>query len=123
MADRSLRGTRIGAQSLQSEEGVVYSPRARYTYRCPSCGTETELVFAADADTPQTWECRSCGDDAQLLVEGEPIEIDHSGEKTPRTHWDMLLERRTEAELQELLDERLSYLRARRGTSGRVPSV
>jgi hypothetical protein len=29
----------------------------------------------------------------------------------------MLLERRTRAELEELLEERLQYLRARRGTS------
>ena len=33
MADRSLRGMRIGAQSLQSEEGVVFADRADYTYR------------------------------------------------------------------------------------------
>jgi len=30
----------------------------------------------------------------------------------PRTHWDMLLERRTVKELEELLDERLDLLRA-----------
>lgn len=31
-----------------------------------------------------------------------------------RTPWDMLLERRSEEELKELLDERLSFLRDRR---------
>ncbi|WP_084626863.1 RNA polymerase-binding protein RbpA [Pseudoclavibacter soli] len=31
-----------------------------------------------------------------------------------RTPWDMLLERRSEKELQEILDERLAYLRDRR---------
>jgi Spy/CpxP family protein refolding chaperone len=35
--------------------------------------------------------------------------------KVPRSHWDMLLERRTRAELEELLQERLEHLRARRG--------
>jgi hypothetical protein len=35
--------------------------------------------------------------------------------KAPRTHWDMLLERRSRAELEELLQERLALLRARRG--------
>jgi hypothetical protein len=41
--------------------------------------------------------------------------VDHSGDKTPRSHWDMLLERRTLPELEELLEERLAYVRARRG--------
>lgn len=117
MADRSLRGMRIGAQSLQSEEGVVYSPRSRYTYLCAACGQETEVVFSAEADAPQTWECKHCGHEARLLIGDVPVEVDHSDVKTPRSHWDMLLERRTRAELEELLEERLQYLRARRGTS------
>jgi thioesterase domain-containing protein len=36
--------------------------------------------------------------------------------KAPRTHWDMLMERRTIADLEEVLAERLDVLRARRGT-------
>ena len=36
----------------------------------------------------------------------------------PRTHWDMLLERRSVEELEELLKERLDIIKARRrGTS------
>jgi DNA-directed RNA polymerase subunit RPC12/RpoP len=108
---------RLGAQSLQSEEGVVYSPRSRYTYLCPDCGKETEMVFSAEAEAPDSWECKHCGHEARLLIDDKPVEIDHSDVKTPRSHWDMLLERRTRAELEELLEERLQYLRARRGTS------
>ena len=37
--------------------------------------------------------------------------------KPPRTHWDMLMERRTVADLEEVLAERLDVLRARRGTT------
>ena len=37
--------------------------------------------------------------------------------KPPRTHWDMLLERRTIPELQELLEERLDLLRAKRSVT------
>lgn len=118
MADRSLRGMRLGAQSLQSEEGVVYSPRSRYIYLCAHCGHETEVIFAAEAEAPGTWECRSCGQDATLLVDDKPVELEQGDVKTPRSHWDMLLERRTRAELEELLEERLSYLRARRGQIG-----
>ena len=115
MADRSLRGMRIGAQSLQSEDGVVFADRADYTYLCATCGRETVMTFSTEAELPETWECKHCGAAATLLVDSKPVEIDRSGEKVARTHWDMLLERRTRAELEELLEERLAYLRARRG--------
>ncbi|MFE6733633.1 RNA polymerase-binding protein RbpA [Microbacterium sp. NPDC057650] len=115
MADRSLRGIRLGAQSLQSEEGVVFMERSATTYACPVCGHETTLMFAADAEPPQTWECRSCGADALLEVDGKPVTPVEEDSKAARTHWDMLLERRTRAELEELLEERLAYIRARRG--------
>jgi hypothetical protein len=36
-------------------------------------------------------------------------------EKHQRTHWDMLLERRTIADLEILLEERLALLHAQRG--------
>ena len=115
MADRSLRGMRLGAQSLQSEEGVTFSARTTYNYKCSNCDRETEVVFAADAEAPETWECKYCGHEATLLVNDAPVEVDRSDAKAPRSHWDMLLERRTRAELEELLEERLAYLRARRG--------
>ncbi|QEO12992.1 RNA polymerase-binding protein RbpA [Agromyces intestinalis] len=115
MADRSLRGMRIGAQSLQSEDGVVFAERTNHTYLCETCGRETVMTFSSDAEVPESWECRTCGASATLLVDSKPVEIDRSGEKTARTHWDMLLERRTIAELEELLEERLQLLRARRG--------
>jgi hypothetical protein len=34
--------------------------------------------------------------------------------KTPKSHWDMLLERRTKVDLELILKERLAYIRARR---------
>lgn len=115
MADRSLRGMRLGAQSLQSEEGVIFSERVKHVYLCPVCEFETELIFAAEAEAPDTWECRKCGAQAVLMVGAEPITLEPTEEKQVRTHWDMLLERRTREELEVLLEDRLSYLRARRG--------
>jgi len=115
MADRSLRGIRLGAQSLQSEEGVVFMERRETTYTCDACGHVTNLMFAADAEPPQTWECRACGAEARLNVDGHAVTLEVTDEKAARTHWDMLLERRTRAELEELLEERLAVLRARRG--------
>ena len=122
MADRSLRGIRLGAQSLQSEEGVVFMERRETTYTCDTCGHDTTLMFAADAEPPQTWECRSCGAEARLKVDGQAVALDQNEEKAARTHWDMLMERRTRAELEELLEERLAYIRSRRG-AGEDPTT
>ena len=38
--------------------------------------------------------------------------------KPPRSHWDMLMERRTIADLEEVLAERLAVIRERRGPEG-----
>ncbi|MCY7413667.1 MAG: RNA polymerase-binding protein RbpA [Salinibacterium sp.] len=115
MADRSLRGMRLGTQSLQSEEGVEFSPRKRSRYRSAD-GTTFEVMFAADAEIPQKWESAKTGQEGTLLDgDGELVAIDEVEAKVPRSHWDMLLERRTRAELEELLQERLDFLRSRRG--------
>jgi len=115
MADRSLRGMRLGAQSLQSEEGVTFSARVTHTYRCATCSKETVMIFSAEAEAPDEWECKYCSRVATRLEDSTPVIVDHSGEKIARSHWDMLLERRTRAELEELLQERLTVLRERRG--------
>ncbi|HEU5223239.1 MAG TPA: RNA polymerase-binding protein RbpA [Candidatus Lumbricidophila sp.] len=116
MAERSLRGMRIGSQSLQSEDGVVFAGRAQFTYRCAHCGTETVMTFSTEAETPEAWECKHCGEEATLLVDSKPVAHVDPADKHTRSHWDMLLERRTLPELEELLQERLALLRARRGT-------
>jgi len=115
MADRSLRGMRLGSQSLQSEEGVEFSPRKKSTYRAED-GSTFEVTFAADAEVPETWESPRTGQAGRLVAEdGNLVQSEQAEAKAPRTHWDMLLERRSRAELEELLQERLAYLRARRG--------
>ncbi|KQO82953.1 MULTISPECIES: RNA polymerase-binding protein RbpA [unclassified Frigoribacterium] len=115
MADRSLRGMRLGSQSLQSEEGVEFSPRKKAVYQTTD-GTTFEMVFAADADIPDIWQSPKSGLEGRLLsADGKPVEIDEADVKVPRSHWDMLLERRTRDELEELLQERLDFLRARKG--------
>lgn len=115
MADRSLRGMRLGSQSLQSEEGVTFSPRITSTYQIAD-GSTFEVTFAADAEIPQQWESPKSGQEGILIAaDGKPVVLEESDAKVPRSHWDMLLERRTRAELEELLSERLDYLRARKG--------
>ena len=115
MADRSLRGMRLGSQSLQSEEGVEFSPRKKSQYRTED-GTVFEVTFAAEAEVPETWESPRTGLEGRLIGEdGGLVQSAVVETKAPRTHWDMLLERRTRPELEELLQERLELLRARRG--------
>ena len=118
MADRSLRGMRLGAQSMQSEEGVVFSERQVRQYRAAD-GSEFSVTFAADAEIPERWTNAKSGLEGQLLeTDGSLADSTVKETKPARTHWDMLLERRTRAELEELLEERLQYLRARRGKTG-----
>jgi hypothetical protein len=107
MSDRSLRGTRLGASSMESDTGVEPAPRRVAEYTCPN-GHVITIPFSAEADVPPLWECR-CGAEA-MLVDGQRPEAKPA--RPQRTHWDMLLERRTVAELEVLLDERLQLLRS-----------
>jgi hypothetical protein len=108
MADRSLRGMKIGANSLESDAGVDFAPRLEAHYDCPN-GHTMVLPFSVDAEVPPLWECR-CGEEALLRNATRPEPT--KPVKPPRTHWDMLLERRTIGELEELLEERLALLRS-----------
>lgn len=110
MAERSLRGTNLSTLSLETDEGIAFSERQLVVYKC-SEGHSVELPFSVEADVPALWECR-CGREA-LLVDGP--EPERKPTKPQRTHWDMLLERRSIPELEELLEERLNLLRTRRG--------
>jgi RNA polymerase-binding protein len=109
MADRVLRGSRLGAVSYETDRNHDLAPRQIARYRTDN-GEEFEVPFADDADIPGTWLCRNGMEGT--LIEGdlpEPKKV-----KPPRTHWDMLLERRTVEELEELLKERLELIRSRR---------
>jgi hypothetical protein len=109
MAERStLRGSRLGAISYEDERGVVLAERQTVRYACPA-GHDIEMVFSTEADVPDVWECSRCGAEAVLVDGSQP---QRRAAKAPRTHWDMLLERRSIAELEQLLEERLSMLRA-----------
>lgn len=115
MADRSLRGMRLGYQSMQSEEGVEFADRVQRQYLCPD-GTTFTMTFAADAEIPEVWENPRNGIEGVLLDEqGNPVTSLEQDSKPGRTHWDMLLERRSREDLEVLLQGRLDYLRSRRG--------
>ena len=107
MGDRSLRGARLGGQSFEDERGIEFAARQQVEYRCEQSHL-FELTMADDAEVPAEWECPRCGA-AALRTQGEPPEP--KADKPVRTHWDMLLERRSVGELEEILTERLELLR------------
>jgi hypothetical protein len=107
MAERSMRGTRLGAQSLESDAGVPPAARQLVRFTCPA-GHDVVVPMSIEADLPPSWECR-CGETA---LRENAAELESKPVKAPRTHWDMLLERRTRAELEDLLQERLLLLRS-----------
>lgn len=117
MAERSLRGTNLSALSMESDENVTFSERQTVRYHCPQ-GHVIELPFSVEAELPALWECR-CGGEAKLENGPEP---ERKPTKPVRTHWDMLLERRSIPELEDLLEERLQFLRERRGVAKKKAS-
>lgn len=108
MADRSLRGTGLGSKSFEDETGVEFAARQEIGYVC-SNKHEFKLTFAEEAEIPAVWECPRCGAES-LRTDGTRPEV--KDEKPVRTHWDMLRERRSIPELEELLAERLDLLRS-----------
>ena len=107
MAERALRGSRLGAVSYENDQTTELAERQMVAYSCPN-GHHIEVPFAVEADVPQAWECRFCGATALKAdaATPEPTRI-----KAPRSHWDMLLERRSIPELEAILAERLELLR------------
>jgi len=106
MAERVLRGSRLGTTSYETDRNTDLAPRREVIFDCPN-GHETAMPMAIDAEVPATWECRTCGAGA-LLRDGEAPAA--KGGKPVRTHWDMLLERRSIDDLEEVLAERLAEL-------------
>lgn len=108
MAERSLRGMKIGANSLETDQGVSFVARRDVNFECPE-GHSFSIPMALEAVPPSSWECR-CGREAKLS--DETVAEDLKALKPPRTHWDMLMERRDIEDLKVLLDERLELLRS-----------
>lgn len=108
MAERSLRGARLGAQSFEDERGVEMAPRQEVVYVRPD-GHQFSVMMADEAEVPDEWEDPKTGQLGRRLDSGD---APPKQEKPVRTHWDMLLERRSLPELEEILTERLELLRA-----------
>ncbi|RCK71260.1 MULTISPECIES: RNA polymerase-binding protein RbpA [Desertihabitans] len=107
MADRALRGSGLGAKSFEDESGIEFAARQEIGFDCTR-GHHFTVTFAAEAELPTLWECPRCGSEAKRS-DGVVAEVKEG--KPARTHWDMLLERRSISELEDLLAERLDLLR------------
>lgn len=109
MSERAtLRGSRLGGTSFEDESGIEFAPRQRVSYACLN-GHDFEIPMAAEAEIPFLWECPRCGAESRQRDGNEP---EAKAEKPARTHWDMLLERRSIPELEDILAERLQLLRS-----------
>lgn len=108
MADGALRGTRLGASSYETDQNVVLAERQVVDYECVA-GHTMSVTFSTEADVPVTWECH-CGAEA---LRRDGVKPDEAPTKPVRTHWDMLRERRSIADLELLLAERLDIVRER----------
>jgi hypothetical protein len=108
----TLKATGLGSKSFEGDKGVALSPRSELGFDCPS-GHRFFIVFSDEALLPTAWDCPKCGASA---VRADGVQAEAKDVKPTRTHWDMLLERRSVAELEEILAERLALLKA--GTIG-----
>lgn len=112
MADRRLKGSRLGAVSYETDRNIGLPAHQVARYRTAN-GSEFDVPFADDADVPGTWSCRNGMEG--ILVNGvapEPKTV-----KAVRTHWDMVRERRSMEDLEVLFNERLKIIESvRRGT-------
>jgi hypothetical protein len=98
-----------GLFSYEPARGDLVARRS-VGFVCPS-GHEFMVVFADGVTLPSSWECRQHG--VQAGLRGVP----HHQQQPPvvvRSHWDLLRERRRDAELARLLAEQLRELRAGR---------
>lgn len=58
MADRVLRGSRLGAVSYETDRDHDLAPRRMARYRTEN-GEEFDVPFAHDAEIPANWACRN----------------------------------------------------------------
>ena len=105
----------MGAVSYETDRDHDLAPRRMVRYQTED-GTVHEVPFADDAEIPSEWLCKN--GQVGKLMEGEGTEA--KPVKPPRTHWDMLLERRSLEELDVLLEERVDLLRKRRRNAARL---
>lgn len=100
----------MGSKSNADPSGIELAPRQDVGFDCPRDHHFT-VVFAEEAELPTEWECPRCG---AVARRSDGVVAEAKETKPVRTHWDMLRERRSLEELEELLAERLGEIRSGR---------
>jgi hypothetical protein len=108
MRSRTLRATGLGSTSFESDKTVTLSPRLELDFDCPAQHHFT-VVFSLEAQLPTSWACPTCWASA---ARSDGVQAEAKQLQPARTHWDRLLERRSVAELEALLAERLALIKA-----------
>lgn len=107
MADHALRGVGLGAKTFEDEQGVEFADRQKLGFDCPN-GHHFEVTFAVEAELPTEWECKKCG---LMAKRSDGVVGEEKATKPQRTHWDMLRERRSMPELEDIFNEQLTKRR------------
>ncbi|MFD8496022.1 RNA polymerase-binding protein RbpA [Amycolatopsis sp. NPDC059657] len=109
MSTRTLSGYRLGHIGLENDRDIELAARVSVLFSCPR-GHEFDVMFSIDADLPTSWRCRRHGIESLQRVRTTP-----SPAKPARSHLSRLHERRTQAELDELLAGTLKAIRRQGG--------
>ena len=54
MAERTLRGARLGGQSFEDERGIEFAARQQVSYACTQ-GHTFEITMSVEAEVPANW--------------------------------------------------------------------
>ena len=96
-------GDKMGSISLVPE----LVDRTEVTYTCDAKHSFAR-IFAAEATIPTNWDCPHCGKIGTTAASS----VVNDSKPAGKTHWEMVLERRSMAELEVLFTERVRQLRA-----------
>ena len=104
----AIRATRLAPPTSQVDRGAEPVARRVANYWC-SADHRTSVVFAADIESPVDWECHVCGGPSSM-ERGTAITPPRP-RFFPRTPYEFLMMRRTEADGERILAEALTAMR------------
>lgn len=108
MRSRTMNATGLGSKSFENDKTTTPAPRVELAFDCPA-HHHFSIPFSTQAALPTSWDCPTCWAPG---TRSDGVLADAPADKPTRTHWDMLRERRSVPELQELLAERVALLKA-----------
>lgn len=112
MPSVTATGTRRSPYSL-TDDLVEPAETRDVTYHCPSGHVFVIRLYAGAEVVPHRWDCRTCAAPAHTDdPASQEVPDSRRGLGRSKTPWQQLRERRSLADLELLLEERLGLLRA-----------